>query len=84
MSFYKIAEQKMRMIQIKLASQQAALLAGLLALPSAISGAGFSTDNWERAVVSAGTTHNSIMTTPVETKVSRFANPPKIALGCYM
>ncbi len=51
---------------MKLARQWAALLAGLLALPSAISGAGFSADNWERAV-SSGTTHNSITTTPVDT-----------------
>ena len=28
---------------------------------------GFSVSDWERAVVSAGTTHNSIMTTPVDT-----------------
>ena len=58
--------QKMRVIRMKLASQRAALLAGLLALPSAISGAGFSADTWERAV-SSGTTHNSITTTPVDT-----------------
>ena len=38
MSFCKIAEQKMRMIRIKLASRQAALLAGILALPSAMMG----------------------------------------------
>ena len=43
------------MIRIKLARQWAALLAGLLALPSAISSAGFSADNWDR-VVSAGST----------------------------
>ncbi len=38
MSFCKIVEQKMRMIRIKLASRQAALLAGILALPSAMMG----------------------------------------------
>ena len=27
---------------------------------------GFSANNWERAVISAGTTHNSILTTPVD------------------
>ena len=38
MSFCKIVEQKMRMIRIKLASRQAALLAGILVLPSAMMG----------------------------------------------
>ena len=38
MSFCEIVEQKMRMIRIKLASRRAALLAGLLALPTAMMG----------------------------------------------
>ena len=41
MSFCEIVEQKMRMIRIKLTSQQVALLAGILALPSAMNGAIF-------------------------------------------
>ena len=61
MIFCKTTDQNQKM-----RSQWAALLAGLLALPSAISGAGFSADTWERAV-SSGTTHNSIATRPVDT-----------------